>query len=111
MTYPRYRQRCSVVGTRTRHLRIDRATASGLEPSRITEPVLTQKRLHICLFRRRARPLEPWRDDLVVAFELAQRLGRLAHDFGWAPLRRLLPKHARAAHAARSRAPIRTKRQ
>jgi hypothetical protein len=42
--------------------------------------------------------LEPWGAGLVDAFELAQRLGRFAHAFGWASLLRLLPPEDRAAY-------------
>jgi len=45
--------------------------------------------------RLRDAYLEPWGRDLVPAFELAQRLGRFVHAFGWASLRRLLPVEAR----------------
>jgi hypothetical protein len=39
--------------------------------------------------------LEPWGNGLVEAFELAERLGRFVHAFGWASLRRLLPPDVR----------------
>jgi hypothetical protein len=39
--------------------------------------------------------LEPWGTGLTAAFDLAQRLGRFAHAFGWISLRRLLPEDAR----------------
>ena len=42
--------------------------------------------------------LEPWGTGLVDAFELAQRLGRFAHAFGWISLRRLLPAETRAEY-------------
>jgi hypothetical protein len=42
--------------------------------------------------------LEPWGHGLIPAFDLAQRLGRYAHAFGWVYLRRLLPEEARAAY-------------
>ena len=42
--------------------------------------------------------LEPWGQGLVPAFELAQRLGRFAHAFGWISLRPLLPAETRAAY-------------
>lgn len=42
--------------------------------------------------------LEPWGAGLTDAFNLAQRLGRFAHTFGWAALRRLLPEGARPAY-------------
>jgi hypothetical protein len=42
--------------------------------------------------------LEPWGTGLVPAFELAQRLGRFAHAFGWVSLRRLLPPEEWAAY-------------
>ena len=48
--------------------------------------------------RLRDAYLEPWGTDLVDAFELAQRLGRFAHVFGWVSLRRVLPPAERAAY-------------
>jgi hypothetical protein len=42
--------------------------------------------------------LEPWGDGLVEAFELAQRVGRFAHTFGWLSLLRLLPADQRPAY-------------
>lgn len=42
--------------------------------------------------------LEPWGPGLVPAFDLAQRLGRFAHAFGWVSLRRALPAEKRAAY-------------
>jgi hypothetical protein len=42
--------------------------------------------------------LEPWGTGLAVAFELAQRLGRFAHAFGWLSLLRLLPPDQRPAY-------------
>jgi hypothetical protein len=42
--------------------------------------------------------LEPWGAGLTEAFNLAQRLGRFAHTFGWAALRRLLPEGAHMAY-------------
>jgi hypothetical protein len=48
--------------------------------------------------RLRDAYLEPWGTDLVDAFELAQRLGRFAHAFGWVSLRRVLPPAERAAY-------------
>jgi hypothetical protein len=42
--------------------------------------------------------LEPWGHGLVPAFELAERLGRFAHAFGWVSLRRLLPAEQRPAY-------------
>lgn len=35
---------------------------------------------------------------LTAAFDLAQRLGRFAHAFGWISLRRLLPEDARPSY-------------
>jgi hypothetical protein len=48
--------------------------------------------------RLRDAYLEPWGAGLTDAFDLAQRLGRFAHTFGWVALRRLLPEGARAAY-------------
>lgn len=45
--------------------------------------------------RLRDAYLEPWGNDLIAAFELAQRLGRFVHAFGWVALRRLLPPEVR----------------
>jgi len=42
--------------------------------------------------------LEPWGNGLAAALELAERLGRFAHAFGWVSLRRLLPPDSRAAY-------------
>lgn len=42
--------------------------------------------------------LEPWGAGLDDAFNLAQRVGRFAHAFGWADLRRLLPQDACPAY-------------
>jgi hypothetical protein len=42
--------------------------------------------------------LEPWGAGLTDAFNLAQRLGRFAHTFGWVALRRLLPEGAHPAY-------------
>lgn len=42
--------------------------------------------------------LEPWGPGLVDAFELAQRVGRSAHAFGWASLLRLLPPEDQVAY-------------
>jgi hypothetical protein len=42
--------------------------------------------------------LEPWGEGLVAAFDLAQRLGRFAHAFGWVSLRRQLPAEERATY-------------
>lgn len=42
--------------------------------------------------------LEPWGAGLTDAFNLAQRLGRFAHTFGWVALRPLLPEGARSAY-------------
>jgi aminoglycoside phosphotransferase (APT) family kinase protein len=47
------------------------------------------------LGRLRDAYLEPWGSGLVGAFELAERLGRFVHAFGWASLRRLLPPEVR----------------
>jgi Phosphotransferase enzyme family len=49
--------------------------------------------------RLRDAYLEPWGGGrLVPAFELAQRIGRFAHAFGWVHVRRLLPADACAAY-------------
>jgi hypothetical protein len=48
--------------------------------------------------RLRDAYLEPWGPGLVDAFELAQRLGRFVHAFGWLSLRRLLPAETRAEY-------------
>jgi hypothetical protein len=48
--------------------------------------------------RLRDAYLEPWGSGLVEAFELAERLGRFVHAFGWVSLRRLLPPEERAAY-------------
>jgi hypothetical protein len=48
--------------------------------------------------RLRDAYLEPWGAGLTDAFDLAQRLGRFAHTFGWIALRRLLPEGSRAAY-------------
>ena len=48
--------------------------------------------------RLRDAYLEPWGDGPVAAFDLAQRLGRFAHTFGWVSLRRLLPADRRATY-------------
>lgn len=50
--------------------------------------------------RLRDAYLEPWGVDLVPAFELAQRLGRFVHAFGWVSLLRLLPADERPAYEA-----------
>ena len=42
--------------------------------------------------------LEPWGSGLVAAFDLAQRLGRFVHAFGWVSVRRLLPAEERPAY-------------
>lgn len=44
--------------------------------------------------------LEPWGTGLADAFELAQRLGRFAHAFGWVSLLHLLPSDQRPAYDA-----------
>jgi len=56
---------------------------NGLEP---TDPWFA---------RLRDAYLEPWGTGLVEAFELAERLGRFVHAFGWVRLRRLLPPEVR----------------
>ena len=48
--------------------------------------------------RLRDAYLEPWGSGMAPAFDLAERLGRFAHAFGWAALRRLLPEDARGAY-------------
>jgi hypothetical protein len=48
--------------------------------------------------RLRDAYLEPWGNGLVDAFELAQRVGRFAHTFGWLSLLRLLPADQRPAY-------------
>jgi hypothetical protein len=50
------------------------------------------------LARLRDAYLEPWGAGLTDAFDLAQRLGRFAHAFGWVALRRLLPESARPGY-------------
>ena len=50
--------------------------------------------------RLRDAYLEPWGGGLSDAFDLAQRIGRFAHTFGWMALRRLLPEDARARYDA-----------
>jgi Phosphotransferase enzyme family len=42
--------------------------------------------------------LEPWGPGLVATFDLAQRLGRFVHAFGWVSPRRLLPAEERPAY-------------
>jgi hypothetical protein len=49
--------------------------------------------------RLRDAYLEPWGPGLVDAFELAQRLGRFAHAFGWARLLRFLPPEDQVAYS------------
>jgi Phosphotransferase enzyme family len=46
--------------------------------------------------RLRDAYLEPWGAGLVGAFDLAERLGRFVHAFGWVSLRPLLPPGERA---------------
>ncbi len=48
--------------------------------------------------RLRDAYLEPWGGGLSDAFDLAQRIGRFAHAFGWVTMRRLLPEEVRAAY-------------
>ena len=55
---------------------------------------------HPWFARLRDAYLEPWGGGLSAAFDLAQRIGRFAHAFGWAALRLLLPEDARAAYDA-----------
>jgi Phosphotransferase enzyme family len=57
--------------------------------------------------RLRDAYLEPWGAGLVVAFDLAQRLGRFVHAFGWVSLRRLLPPAERSADDAPFRVVLR----
>ena len=42
--------------------------------------------------------LEPWGKGFGEAFQIAQRLGRFVHAFGWVHLRQLLPEEERAAY-------------
>lgn len=51
--------------------------------------------------------LEPWGEGLVPAFELAERLGRFVHAFGWVALLRLLPAETRAPYEAGLRVVLR----
>lgn len=48
--------------------------------------------------RLRDAYLEPWGSGLAAALELAERLGRFAHAFGWVALLRLLPPEERPAY-------------
>lgn len=48
--------------------------------------------------RLRDAYLEPWGTGNVEAFELAERLGRFVHAFGWLSLLRLLPLEDRVAY-------------
>jgi Phosphotransferase enzyme family len=57
--------------------------------------------------RLRDAYLEPWGTGLVTAFDLAQRLGRFAHGFGWVSLLRLLPADERPAYDVPFRAVLR----